>query len=228
MTPTLAQFKPLFLGTAILLGIAVQHVQANAQTTQTEAATETAILAGGCFWCVESNFETVEGVVDVVSGFAGGTTSNPTYRQVVRGGTGHFEAVLITYQPDVITYDELLYLFLRSSDPTDAGGQFCDRGATYSTAIFAQDSEELVIAESAIDAAESELGQQIVTPVLNVTNFYPAEEYHQDYYKKDEIILTRFGFRSKAEAYKRYRNGCGRDQRVTQLWGDAAEFVHNN
>ncbi|MEM8579180.1 MAG: peptide-methionine (S)-S-oxide reductase MsrA [Pseudomonadota bacterium] len=215
---TLASFKPLVLAFCIALGLLAQGKTAKAQ------ATDTLTLAGGCFWCIEADFEKVRGVKGVVSGYTGGTVENPTYKQVVRGGTGHYEAVQITFDPSVVSTDTLLSLFFRSVDPTDAGGQFCDRGQSYATAIFASPDQEAA-AQRAKTEAQAALGQQIVTPVLDEQEFYKAEEYHQDYYKKLEIILTRFGPRSKAEAYKRYRAACGRDARVKQLWGDAAPFV---
>ena len=219
MTRALDTLKPILLAGAIVLGIAAQCGTAHAQ------ATETAIVAGGCFWCVEADFEKVEGVREVVSGYTGGTLRNPTYKDVSRGGTGHYEAVEITYDPSVISYAQILDLFLRSVDPTDAGGQFCDRGDSYRTAIFAGNAEERRIARAAIAKAQAELGRQIVTPVLDEARFYEAEDYHQDYYKKDDVVLTRRGPKSKAEAYKFYRNACGRDARVKQLWGSAAPFA---
>jgi peptide-methionine (S)-S-oxide reductase len=191
----------------------------------TQAAAESAYVAGGCFWCVEADFEKVDGVDEVVSGFSGGTVANPTYKQVVRGGTGHYEAVEIRYDPAEVSYDELLYAFFRSVDPTDAGGQFCDRGDSYRTAIFVSTSAERASAEAAKARAEADLGREIVTPILDFDAFYEADGYHQDYYKSDDLILTRFGPKSKAEAYKLYRMSCGRDDRVRELWGDAAPFA---
>lgn len=196
-----------------------------AEARDAHADTATTILAGGCFWCVESDFEKVPGVIEAESGFTGGTVANPTYKQVVRGGTGHYEAVRITYDPARVDYDRLLHLFFRSVDPTDAGGQFCDRGDTYRTAVFVSGPAERDAAEAARAAAQSELGMEIVTPVLDVGEFYPADAYHQNYYKQTERILTRFGPRTKAKAYKLYRKGCGRDKRVRALWGDAAPFA---
>jgi peptide-methionine (S)-S-oxide reductase len=187
---------------------------------------EKALLAGGCFWCVESDFEGVPGVRRVVSGFTGGSLRNPTYDQVTAGGTGHYEAVEIDFNPGQVGYDRLMYLFFRSIDPTDNGGQFCDRGASYRTAVFVKNAEQRRIAEAAKAEAEAALGRRIVTPILNAGRFYPADEYHQDYYKSATIILTRFGPRKKSVAYKLYRDACGRDQRVRQLWGGAAPFVH--
>ncbi|MDP4034393.1 MAG: peptide-methionine (S)-S-oxide reductase MsrA [Pseudorhodobacter sp.] len=190
-----------------------------------QAATEKALFAGGCFWCVESDFESVPGVIEVVSGYTGGTEQNPTYKQVSSGRTGHYEAVEISYDPARISYDQIAYLFFRSVDPTDAGGQFCDRGNSYRTAIFVSDKAQKAAAETAKAAAEKTLGQQIVTPILSAGQFWPAEAYHQDYYKGQNIILTRAGPKKQAAAYKYYRNACGRDTRVKQLWGSAAAFT---
>ncbi|ALG88885.1 MULTISPECIES: peptide-methionine (S)-S-oxide reductase MsrA [Actibacterium] len=219
MPQTLQNLKTLTLMLAILFGVSVNCSTAKAATL------EKAVLAGGCFWCVEADFEKVPGVKEVVSGFTGGTVANPSYKQVVRGGTGHFEAVEITYDPEAVSYDTLLSLFFRSVDPTDAYGQFCDKGDSYRTAIFVSDPAEKDIAQQARANAEAALGKPIVTPILPAGPFYPAESYHQDYYKKDDLILTRFGPKTKAEAYKRYRDACGRDQRVRQLWGSAAAFA---
>lgn len=211
--------RPAFLAFVILLGLAVEFGKAHAQTI------ETAVLAGGCFWCVEADFEKVEGVTSAVSGFSGGSVANPTYKQVVAGGTGHYEAVQITYDPGKITYTELLRLFMRSIDPTDAGGQFCDRGDSYRTAIFVSNKAEEAAAKAAIKDAARALKRKVVTPVLKAGAFYPAEDYHQDYYKKSDIVLTRRGPKSKKEAYKFYRKACGRDARVKMLWGRAAPFA---
>ena len=214
-------FKTVVLAGAILAALFLQHGRAQAQDVRT------AVVAGGCFWCVEADFERVDGVIGVVSGFAGGTVPNPSYRQVVAGGTGHLEVVQITYDATRLSYDRLLHLFLRSVDPTDAGGQFCDRGASYTTAIFVNGPDERRIAEAAIAEAERALGRAVVTPVRAAAPFYPAEDYHQDYYLSDEVILTRFGPRRKSVAYGLYREGCGRDARVEELWGADAPFVHH-
>ncbi|MFM2388770.1 MAG: peptide-methionine (S)-S-oxide reductase [Pseudomonadota bacterium] len=195
-------------------------------TGTAQAETARAVVAGGCFWCVESDFERVRGVVEVVSGFTGGTVANPTYEQVVDGGTGHYEAVEITYDPAVLSYEQLLKLFLRSVDVTDAGGQFCDRGDSYRTAIFVSDAAERNAAEAAISQAEADLGAAVVTPVLQASTFYAADAYHQDYYKGTDIVLTRRGPKSQANAYAFYRESCGRDARVKALWGDQAAFAH--
>lgn len=195
---------------------------------QTAAAEDiqTAIVAGGCFWCVESDFEKVRGVEEVVSGYTGGTTANPTYSAIK--GSGHYEAVEITYDADVVSYDQLLYAFFRSIDPTDEGGQFCDRGASYRTAVFVSSGTERAAAEAAKASAQNALGQRIVTPILEAATFYEAEDIHQNYYRGDRRIITRRGVKTQAEAYKFYRNACGRDQRVSELWGDAAPFTDHN
>ncbi|WP_372604086.1 peptide-methionine (S)-S-oxide reductase MsrA [Actibacterium sp.] len=220
MTQTLQTIKTLILAIAIVLGFASHHPGAKA------APNETAVFAGGCFWCVESDFEQVPGVKRAVSGFTGGTVANPTYKQVSNGGTGHFEAVKITYDPDKVSYETLLHLFFRSIDPTDPGGQFCDRGDTYRTAIFVSNPAEQAIAEQERMAAQAALGKKIVTQILPAGPFYDADSYHQDYYKQTTLVLTRFGPKSKAEAYKKYRDACGRDKRVKALWGAEAPFVH--
>jgi peptide-methionine (S)-S-oxide reductase len=207
-----------------MLRLALAFGLLTAGTAQAEIAK--AVVAGGCFWCVESDFEQVPGVVEVVSGFTGGTSDNPTYDDVTSGGTGHFEAVEITYDPAVLPYEMLISLFLRSVDVTDAGGQFCDRGESYRTAIFVSSAAEKQIADAAIADAEAELGAAIVTPVLDASTFWSADTYHQNYYKQDEIVLTRRGPKSKANAYKFYRKACGRDARVSELWGPDAPFLN--
>lgn len=200
---------------ALTLGLALMATGAQAEIRK-------AVVAGGCFWCVEADFEKVQGVTDVISGFTGGTVEGPTYKQVVNGGTGHFEAVQITYDDAVISYADLMHKFLRSVDVTDAGGQFCDRGDTYRTAIFVATKAERATAEAAIAEAAKVLGKKVVTPVLSAGDFWPAEEYHQDYYKSSDIVLTRGGPMQKKNAYQFYREGCGRDARLAQVWGDQA------
>lgn len=219
MVAHLREIKAAVLAMLIIVGLCVHGGRAHA------AETETLIVAGGCFWCVESDFEMVSGVIGAESGFTGGTVENPSYKQVTGGGTGHFEAVRINFDPAQVTRAQLLHLFLRSVDPTDAGGQFCDRGDSYRTAIFVTDPAEEQLAQAAIAEAERALGQTVVTPVLSAEPFYPAEPYHQDYYKSREIVLTRFGPRTKAAAYKLYRDACGRDARVQELWGKDAPFA---
>ncbi|NNE54330.1 MAG: peptide-methionine (S)-S-oxide reductase MsrA [Sulfitobacter sp.] len=217
----LSHLNTLILAALIAIGFCVQGTQARA------AGTETLTVAGGCFWCIEADFESVRGVKEVVSGYTGGTVANPTYKQVVRGGTGHYEAVQIQYDPAVVSRDALLDLFFRSIDPTDAGGQFCDRGDSYRSAIFVDSAAARADAEEAKSEAQAALGRNIVTPILDAKPFYRAEDYHQDYYKSsDRLAVTSVGIGvKKSTAYKRYRNGCGRDQRVKELWGSAAPFT---
>ncbi len=169
-----------------------------------------AVFAGGCFWCVESDFDQIPGVVATVSGFTGGTTSDPSYPQVTAGGTGHYEAVEITYDSSTVSYEELLTAFWHSVDPTDGGGQFCDRGKSYETAVFVANELEHSLAEASKAAAQEMVDNPIVTPILATGPFYAAEEYHQDYYTKNPI------------RYKFYRWNCGRNQRVEEVWGEHA------
>jgi peptide-methionine (S)-S-oxide reductase len=171
---------------------------------------ETATFAGGCFWCVEADFDHVPGVVETISGYTGGTVEDPSYEQVSAGGTGHREAVRITYDPGQVSYGELLTAFWHSVDPTDPGGQFCDRGESYETAIFVHDEEQRQAAEASKAVAQEALTETIVTPIEEAGPFYPAEDYHQDYYEKSPL------------QYRFYRWNCGRDDRIEQVWGDRA------
>lgn len=215
----LEKLKPLALAGLIAIGTAAQTIPLQAQST------EVLTVAGGCFWCVESDFESVPGVVEAVSGYTGGKVANPTYKNVTRGGSGHYEAVQIIFDPSKVSRERLLEMFFRSVDPTDAGGQFCDRGESYRTAVFVSNKAETALADRVKSEAQKALGQKIVTPVLPAKTFYKAEDYHQDYYKGNSLVFTRFGPKRQAEAYKRYRQACGRDARVAQLWGDAAPFA---
>jgi peptide-methionine (S)-S-oxide reductase len=182
------------------------------------ARAEVAVFAGGCFWCVEADMDKLAGVTSTVSGYAGGTAPNPTYRR----HEGYVEAVQVEFDPKVIGYDELVSRFLRTIDVTDAGGQFCDRGASYRSAIFATTDAQLKAARQSLEAARSTLGTDIATPVQRHTTFVAAEDYHQDYYLGKNRVLTRFGLLRQAEAYKRYRKACGRDDRVKEVWGAEA------
>jgi len=184
----LQTIKSVALAMSIGIGCLLTAGQAEARDIQKT------VLAGGCFWCIESDFEKVTGVTDVVSGYTGGTTINPTYDTITAGGTGHYEAVEITYDADVVSYAQLLHA----------------RGDSYRTAVFVSNAEERRLAEAAKASAQRDLGQRIVTPILDAATFYNAESYRP---------------KSKAEAYAFYRNACGRDQRVLQLWGDAAPFA---
>ena len=209
--------KSIALAALITVGICTQSAKA--------ADLETITVAGGCFWCVEADFERVTGVTEAVSGFMGGTVSNPTYKDVTSGNTGHYEVVRITFDPAIVSRDTLYSLFFRSVDPTDAGGQFCDRGDSYRTAIFTSSPAQASAANAAKADAQSELGQTVVTPVLDAGTFYPADAYHQDYYKGTRLIITRFGPKRQSSAYKAYRDACGRDARVRELWGPDAPFA---
>ena len=175
------------------------------------AQAATAVLAGGCFWCMESDFEKLDGVSDVVSGFSGGTHPDPTYRGA---HTGHYEAVLITYDPKIVDYQGLLDHFWVNIDPFDARGQFCDKGHSYLAAIFVGNDEERELAEkSKQKVVEMFPDKEVVMPILPAATFFPIkgdEEYHQDYYKKNPL------------RYKYYRYGCGRDQRLEDVWGEKA------
>ncbi|MBE9030390.1 peptide-methionine (S)-S-oxide reductase MsrA [filamentous cyanobacterium LEGE 11480] len=171
-----------------------------------------ATFAGGCFWCMEKPFDEIPGVVDTTSGYTGGTKENPTYRQVSGGGTGHTESVQVTYDPEKVKYDTLLKTFWRNIDPLDQYGQFCDKGSQYRSGIFYENDEQKQLAEaSKAELAESgRFEKPIVTEVTQASKFYPAEDYHQNYYKTNSV------------KYKVYRFGCGRDQRLQELWGDEA------
>lgn len=176
------------------------------------ATTATATFAGGCFWCVESDFDKVPGVISTTSGYTGGTVPNPTYDQVSAKHTGHAEAVEIVYDPAKVSYPQLLTHFWRSIDPTTKDRQFCDVGTPYRTAIFAHGEEQLKAAQASRDALEKTkpFPEPIVTEIVMAGPFYPAEAYHQDYYLKNPL------------RYRYYRSSCGRDSRLAQLWGDAA------
>jgi peptide-methionine (S)-S-oxide reductase len=184
------------------------------------AQAETAILAGGCFWCVESDLEKLPGVRDVVSGYGGGSTQNPTYKNYERGG--HREVVEVDFDETKISYGDLVGIFLRTVDVTDAGGQFCDRGFGYSTAIYPNNKKQAHEAKVQIDKAQEVLDGKLVTPIEAAAEFWPAEDYHQGYYKSDARTLTRFGYVTRATAYKGYRKACGRDARVKSVWGSEA------
>ncbi len=173
----------------------------------TSAYSET-ILAGGCFWCVESDFEKLDGVIEAVSGYSGGHLDNPTYKDVTSEGSGHYEVAKIVFDPAKISYEQILEHFWTHVDPTDAGGQFCDRGDSYRTAIFAT-PDQIDAANSSKQALQNSnrLKDPVVTPILPAVSFYPAEDYHQDYYKKSSL---RYNF---------YRASCGRDNRIAQVWG---------
>jgi len=172
------------------------------------AETATTVFAGGCFWCMESDYQDRDGVLDVVSGFTGGTLANPTYQGNHRG---HYEAVKITYDSAVISYADLLESYWHHIDPFDPWGQFCDKGPSYRSAIFVADAGERELAVASREGVSARFPQQeVVTEILDASTFWPVEDYHQDYYKKNPL------------RYKYYRWNCGRDQRLTEIWGDQA------
>ena len=174
-----------------------------------------ALFAGGCFWCMESEFEGHKGVSDVTSGYAGGKTPNPTYEQVSHGDTGYKETIRVTYDPAKVSYQDLLEIYWSNVDPMDATGQFCDKGDQYKPAIFAQTEEQEQLAEESKAKMEKHFGQTLAVQILPAATFYPAEDYHQDYYKKNSW------------RYNMYRQGCGRDKRLEQVWGpDAGGHGH--
>ncbi|MEW7007396.1 peptide-methionine (S)-S-oxide reductase MsrA [Lentilitoribacter sp. EG35] len=187
------------LASAILAGVALSSQTAFAET-------KSAYFAGGCFWCIEKDFEHVKGVKEVESGYQGGTIENPTYRN----HPDYIEAVRIDYDPSVVDYASLLKTFFRTVDPTDPGGQFCDRGHAYTTAIFTSDEAELEAANAAKLEAQDALSQPIATVIRDYSKFWLSEGYHQNYYKKNPV------------RYKYYRFRCGRNQTVKKLWGDQA------
>ncbi|HRQ47861.1 MAG TPA: peptide-methionine (S)-S-oxide reductase MsrA [Rhodocyclaceae bacterium] len=168
----------------------------------------TATFAGGCFWCMEPPYDELEGVISTTSGYTDGQTENPTYKEVSSGKTGHTEAVQVVYDPEKVSFERLVEVFWRNIDPTDAGGQFCDRGSPYRPALFYHDEAQRAVAERSLAELEANkpFKEPIVTPLVAASTFYPAEEYHQDYYLKNPI------------RYKYYRNGCGRDRRLKELW----------
>lgn len=179
----------------------------------TYAKTQSIIVAGGCFWCVESDFEKVPGVLEAVSGYINGNNANPTYEQVSSKKTGHYEVVKISYDDEKVTAKELTDYFWKTIDPTDSKGQFCDKGSPYLTGLFYQNEEQKKVFEQSladIKLAPKNFTAPIVTPILAAQTFYDAEDYHQDYYSRNPI------------RYNYYRNGCGRDKRIKQLWGEIA------
>ena len=171
-----------------------------------------AVFAGGCFWCMEAPFDTIDGVISTTSGYAGGEIEHPTYSEVSAGRTRHLEVIRIVYDPARVTYARLLDVYWHNVDPTDRSGQFCDRGAQYGPAIFVQNAEERRLAEESRDRAQAALsargiGDRIVTPIVDGGPFYSAEAYHQDFYQRNP------------GRYQQYRRGCGRDRRLQELWG---------
>lgn len=203
----------------LTLLLALPLVSSAARAADTEGNTDapagtlaSAVFAGGCFWCMEHPFDELDGVVSTTSGYIGGTTPSPTYSQVSAGNTGHAEAVKVVYDPAKIGYEQLLTVFWRNVDPLDGGGQFCDRGDQYRTAVFYENEEQRQLAELSKQElmGSGRFDQPLVTPIVPAGKFFPAEDYHQDYYRVNPI------------RYKFYRYRCGRDQRLQKVWGDEA------
>ena len=194
-------FFPLLLSFTVLF-LSPNPVIHAAQTTAK------ATFASGCFWCMEPPYDKLDGVLSTTSGYIGGKKKNPTYEEVSSGTTGHTEAVQITYDPTKITYEKLLEVFWPNIDPLTANAQFCDHGSQYRSGIFFHDEKQKELAEASKRRVQSKFKQPIVTEVTAASEFYPAEDYHQDYYTKNPI------------RYKIYRYGCGRDQRLKELWGE--------
>jgi peptide-methionine (S)-S-oxide reductase len=210
---TMAQIPAAVLLAALLAAaspLATQAADAPAASGSAAPTLATAVFAGGCFWCMEPPYDKLDGVVSTISGYTGGHTQSPTYEQVSDGGTGHYEAVQITYDPAKVGYEKLLDVFWHNVDPLDASGQFCDKGTQYRAAIFYAGPEQQRLAQESKEALDKSgrLPKPIVTEILPTATFYPAEEYHQDYYQKNPI------------RYHFYRFNCGRDQRLDAVWGD--------
>jgi len=198
----------MWLGAALVAALSVGAAAQSANAPKMEKPkTAVATFAGGCFWCTEADFDKVKGVISTTSGYIGGHVKNPTYRQVSAGGTGHAEAVEIVYDPNKVSYAQLLKVFWRNHDPLVKDQQFCDHGDQYRPAIFYHDDEQRRLAEASKQQAAAQLKAPIHTEIVAAGPFYKAEEYHQDYYKKNPL------------RYKFYRYNCGRDARLTQIWG---------
>jgi peptide-methionine (S)-S-oxide reductase len=204
------KFLNLVLSLGVILLLSGDTAYSASQSTgSTETARAT--FAGGCFWCMEPPFDKLDGVISTISGYAGGKKKNPTYEEVSAGNTGHAEVVQVTYDPKKITYEKLLEVFWRNVDPLTPNRQFCDVGSQYRTAIFYHDETQKRLAEESKKALSKRFKEPIVTEIVAASEFYPAEDYHQDYYTKNPL------------RYKYYRYNCGRDQRLEALWGPAAK-----
>jgi peptide-methionine (S)-S-oxide reductase len=196
---------------AIALSVCALAVAARAQPSES-AEKAIAVFAGGCFWCVEADFDKVAGVISTTSGYTGGHTIDPTYEQVSHGGTGHAEAVEIVFDPAKVSYEKLLDVFWHNIDPLARNRQFCDHGDQYRSAIFYRDDKQHGLANASKSAVEARFKQPVATEIVPAGPFYKAEEYHQDYYLKNPI------------RYKFYRFNCGRDSRLEELWGKKGEM----
>lgn len=192
---------------AILISLTSLGFGSSAWAQNTASNIRTAVFAGGCFWCMEKPFDSVAGVISTTSGFSGGHIANPTYETVTAGGSGHYEAIQVRYDVSKVSYAQLLGTYWQQVDPFDNGGQFCDRGDSYRPAIFVANASERAQAEASKQALATQFGRPIRVAILEAAPFYAAEEYHQDYYSKNPI---RYNF---------YRNSCGRDARLEQVWG---------
>ncbi|MDI5893129.1 peptide-methionine (S)-S-oxide reductase MsrA [Halomonas rhizosphaerae] len=190
--------------------LALPTVLAIAGTAQADEETASAVFAGGCFWCMEEAYDQVEGVLETTSGYSGGRTEDPTYEQVTAGGTGHAEVVKVDYDPDRVDYETLLHVFWRNIDPFAEDRQFCDKGASYRSAIFPLDAEQRALAEASRDAVAERFDEPIATEINDFEAFYPAEAYHQDYYLENPV------------RYRFYKSACGRVERLEEVWGDEA------
>ena len=188
----------------------ILSAQAAPQDKEDIGTLEVAIFAGGCFWCMQPPFDALDGVISTTAGYTGGHTKNPTYHEVSAGGTGHAESVQVVFDPKKISYKKLLDVFWHNIDPTTPNRQFCDAGTQYRSAIFYMNDEQKRLAEESLDELKKNkpFKGSIVTEITRASEFYPAEEYHQEYYKKNPV------------RYKFYRYGCGRDARLKELWGD--------
>jgi peptide-methionine (S)-S-oxide reductase len=201
------------------LALAVALAGAMAMTGAQGAETAVAIFAGGCFWSVESDFDHAPGVISTTSGYIGGHVNNPTYEQVVTETTGHREAVKIEYDPSVTSYEKLVDTFFHLIDPIETRGQFCDFGESYTTAIYAGTGDELKAAQAGKDEAAKELGKPVATIIAMAPTFWPAEDYHQNFWQGTELLQNGL---TRAEHYARYRVGCGKNQQVEAIWGNEA------
>jgi peptide-methionine (S)-S-oxide reductase len=208
--------KHIVLAGVAALVMALGYAAVSPLKAQTEAAKpppaglEVATFAAGCFWCTESDFDKVAGVVSTTSGYTGGRKANPSYHEVGSGGTGHAEAVRVVYDPSKVSYQKLLDTYWVNVDPFDARGQFCDKGSQYRPVIFVHNAEQRKLAEASKEAAEKKLKQEVAVKIAPASTFYVAEDYHQDYHTKNPV------------RYKFYRYNCGRDQRLEAVWGAAA------
>ena len=199
--------RTLFLSTLLISGCAMASGPSTELAKPVEAGQAEAIFAGGCFWCIESDFEKLDGVIEAESGYTGGTKKGPSYKEVGYGKTTHLEGIRVIYDPKKVSYEKLVDYFFHHVDPTQANGQFCDIGRHYTTAVFVANEEERKVASAAKKQAEKVLTGTVVTPILDASEFWLAEDYHQDFYKKNPAH------------YNRYRQGCGRDAQVKRVWG---------